>query len=144
MNLSSNVKVTLCSPSAAVGTASITGTTLDMSGFDGVMLILASGAVTDGAPGVEATSNPTSSTGAGAQALLGALASSAANEVAVLDLYRPTDRYVTPVIVRGGSTGSVVNGLVAIQYMAGFKPTTQDAATVANTTLVISPVYGTA
>lgn len=145
MNLSTNVKVTQASPSAAVGTGSITGTTLDMSNFDGVMFLLLAGAITDGAPGVEAASGAASD-GSDKQNLLGALASltsSQDNEIAILDLYRPLDRYVTPIIVRGGSTGAVIGGLVAIQYRAGFKPTTQDATTIASTVLVISPAYGT-
>lgn len=145
MILSSNVKVTQVSPAAAVGTSTINGTTLDMSGFDGVMFVLLAGAITDGAPGVQAASG-SAANGSDKQTLLGALASltnAQSNQIAILDLYRPLDRYVTPEIVRGGSTGAVIGGLVAIQYCAGFKPTTQDAATIASTVQVVSPAYGT-
>jgi len=143
MNLSANTKTTLASPSAAVGTTTIVGTTLDMSGFDGVMFIFVLGAFTDGTPGVKASSGAAAN-GSDKQDLLGALASvGVSNEVAILDVYRPLDRYVTPQIVRGGATGAVVDGLIAIQYKASFKPTTQDA-TVAATTLVVSPAYGVA
>jgi hypothetical protein len=144
MNLSSNVKVTVVSPSAAVGTTTIVGTTLDMAGFDGVLFVLALGAFTDGTPGVKASSG-SASNGSDKQDLLGALASvGVANEAAILDLYRPTDRYVTAQVVRGGAAGSVVDSLIAIQYMPGSKPTTQDVNTIASTTLVISPAYGVA
>lgn len=143
MNLSSNVKVTVASATTAVGTTSVVGSTIDMSGFDGVMFILLLGAFTDGTPGVKASSGAASN-GSDKQDLLGALASvGVTGEAAILDVYRPTDRYVTPTVLRGGSTGAVIAGLVAIQYMAGFKPTTQDA-TVAATTLAISPAYGAA
>jgi len=143
MNLSSNVKVSVVSPSAVVATSTIVGTTLDMSGFDGVMFILAVGAVTDGTPGVKASSGAAAN-GSDKQDLLGALASVAtSNDCAVLDVYRPLDRYVTPQIVRGGSTGAIVDSLIAIQYKPGFKPTTQDATVIA-TTLVVSPAYGVA
>lgn len=144
MNLSSNTKTTLASPAAAVGTTTVVGTTLDMSGFDGVMLILVLGAFTDGTPGVKASSGALAN-GSDKQDLLGALSSvGVSSEVAILDLYRPLDRYVTPQIVRGGSTGAVIDALVAIQYCASNKPTVQDATTIAQTVLVISPAYGTA
>ena len=144
MNLSANTKTTLASPSAAVGTATVAGTTLDMSGFDGVMFILILGAFTDGTPGIKASSGAASN-GSDKQDLLGALASvGASNEAAILDVFRPLDRYVTPQIIRGGTTGAVIAGLIAIQYKASFKPTTQDATTVAATTLVVSPAYGVA
>lgn len=144
MNLSANTKTTLASAATAVGTTTVVGSTLDMSGFDGVMFILVLGAFTDGTPGVKASSGAASN-GSDKQDLLGALASvGVTSEVAILDLYRPLDRYVTPQIVRGGATGAVIDSLIAIQYCASSKPTTQDASTVAAAVLAVSPAYGTA
>ena len=40
MNLSANVKVTLVTPYTAIRCTTIAATTLDMSGFDGVMFVL--------------------------------------------------------------------------------------------------------
>jgi hypothetical protein len=144
MSLASNVKVTQAVPYTAIGTTTIAGTNLDMSGFDGVMFVVGIHTLTDGTPGVKASSGAASD-GSDKQDLLGTLtAVGTADEVSILDLYRPADRYVTPQVVRGGSTGSIITGLIAIQYKAGFKPTTQDATTVSATKLVTSPAYGTA
>lgn len=146
MNHLVNTKLTLVVPATVVGTANIVGTTLDMSGFEGVEFILLAGTITDGVAEVKASSGALAN-GSDAQDLAGtatSLSSTQDGDVAALDLYRPLDRYVTPVVVRGGSTGSVIGGVVAIQYGAHFKPTTQDATTVPVSKTVISPVYGTA
>lgn len=145
MNLSSNVKVSLASGAAAVATTNVNGSTLDMSGFDGVVFILQAGAITDGNLAVKAAGGAASD-GSDKSDLAGTLTTitnAQDTDLAVLDLYRPLQRYVTPVIVRGGSTGAVVQGLVAIQYCGSTKPTVQDA-TVALAKLAISPAFGTA
>lgn len=145
-NLVPNVKVTLVTPATAVGTASITGTTLDMSGFEGVLFVLAAGAITDGVAKITAQGGALVN-GTDAAPLAGtgtALSPAQSGGVAVLDLYRPLQRYITPQVVRGGATGSVIASLIAIQYGAHFKPTTQDATTVGISSLVISPTLGAA
>jgi hypothetical protein len=144
MNLSKNTKATLCSAGAAVGTTAVTGTTLDMSEFDGVLFLLVGGTITDGNLELKAQGG-SAANGSDAADLAGTgttLTNAQDNNVAELDLYRPLQRYITPVAVRGGSTGAVVQAIVAIQYSAGFRPTSQDA-TIAATNLVISPAYGT-
>jgi hypothetical protein len=146
MNQLVNTKITLVVPATAVGTANITGTTLDMSGFEGVEFVLLAGTITDGVAAVKASSGAAAN-GSDAQDLAGtstSLSSTQDGDVAALDLYRPLDRYVTPVVVRGGATGGVINGVIAIQYGAHVKPTTQDATTVPVSKTVVSPAYGTA
>ena len=144
MNLSSRIKATLCSAAAAVATTNVVGTTLDMSGFDGVAFFLIAGAITDGNLELKAQGGAAAN-GSDAADLAGTattLTNAQDNDVAFLDLYRPTQRYITPVAVRGGSTGAVISGLLAIQYKAGFMPTVQDA-TIAASKLVVSPALGT-
>lgn len=140
-----NVQVTVVSPATTVGTTSITGTTLDMSGFEGVMFVFVAGTITDGAPAITAQGGSLAN-GSDAANLAGtstALTAAQDNEAAILDLYRPTQRYITPVLVRGGSTGGVVGAMIAIQYGAHFEPTTQDVTTVGVSKLVVSPALGT-
>lgn len=145
MNLSKGIKITRVANSAAVGTTAVNGTVLDMSGYDGVLLFVAAGTITDGTVELKAEGGAVSD-GSDAQDLAGTgttLAATADNDVALLDLYRPLQRYIKPVVLRaGGSTGAVLDGVFAVQYCASHKPTTQDA-TVAATNLVISPAYGT-
>jgi len=146
MNLGTSVKVTLASGATAVGTTVVAGSTLDMSGFEGVLFILQGGTITDGGLGVKA-SGGAAADGSDKQDLAGTLTSlsnAQDNDVAVLDLFRPTQRYITPQAVRGGSTGAVIQGLIAIQYGAHNKPTVDDATTAPVSKVVISPAVGTA
>jgi hypothetical protein len=144
-NLLPNIKALLASGAAVVATTSVTGTTIDMSGFEGVAFFLQAGAITDGNLSVKAQGGllANGSDAADLAGTLTTLTNAQDNNVAVLDLYRPTERYITPVIVRGGATGAVVQGLVAVLYGPHTKPTTQDA-TVAASKVVVSPAYGTA
>lgn len=146
MNLSTSVKATLASGATAVGTTNVNGSTLDMSEFEGVMFVLQAGTITDGNLSVKAAGGAASdgSDKADLAGTLTTITNAQDNDVCVLDLYRPTERYITPVIVRGGATGAVVQGLVAIQYGPHNKPTVHDATTVATAKVVISPAYGTA
>jgi len=144
-NLLPNIKATLASGAAAVATTNVTGSTIDMSGFEGVAFFLQAGAITDGNLSVKAAGGAASD-GSDKSDLAGTLTTitnAQDNDVCILDLYRPTQRYITPIIVRGGATGAVVQGLVAVQYGPHTKPTTQDA-TVVGSKLIVSPALGTA
>jgi len=143
MQLSKSVKVIRAANAAAVGTANVTGSVIDMSDYDGVMLVAHFGAVTDGTPTLKAQGGAQSN-GSDAADLAGTGSGPAAsNNVLVLDLFRPTQRYITPVVVRGGATGCVLNSIVAIQYSARNKPTINDATTVSDTHSLVSPALGT-
>jgi hypothetical protein len=144
MNLLTSVKFTRVANSAAVGTTAINGTVLDMTGYDGVLFLAEAGTITDGGLVLKAQGGAASD-GSDAADLLGTattLGNANDNAVAALDVYRPLERYLRPVVVRGGSTGAVLDGIIAVQYAASHKPTVQDA-TVAASKLVISPAYGT-
>jgi hypothetical protein len=143
MNLSLATKVIVALAAQAVGTASETGSTIDMQDYDGIMFIAQFGAVTDGSPSIKAQGGALAN-GSDAADLAGTSTGAAAsNKACVLDIYRPTQRYITPVVTRGGSTGAVVDGVIAILYGARTKPTALDSSVSALETW-ISPVTGTA
>ncbi len=144
MNLGTSTKATVASAGAAVGTTAVVGSTLDMSEFEGVLLIALVGAITDGGFVLKAQGGAASD-GSDKADLAGTattLTNAQDNNIAMLDLYRPVQRYITPVGVRAGSTGAVVQGIIAIQYGPHVKPTVQDATIGASKT-VVSPAYGT-
>ena len=58
-------------------------------------------------------------------------------------MYAPQERYVRCVVVRGGATGCVIDGIVAEVYGARVEPVTQDS-TVAAAEKHVSPAEGTA
>jgi hypothetical protein len=146
MNLSTDTKVTRVLVATAVGITNVNGSILDMEGFEGVEFIMLGGTITDGLLSIKAQEGAQAnlSDAADLQGTLTTLQNTDDNKAAVLDVFRPAKRYVRPVIVRGGATGAVIDGVLAIQYRPRTKPTINDATTVGSTETWISPPEGTA
>jgi hypothetical protein len=145
-NLSKNTKVTRVMNAQAVGIGNVNGTVLDMAGFESVEFILLANTITDGLLSIKAQEGAASD-GSDATDLAGTLTTlqnADDNKAAVLDIVKPVKRYVRPVAVRGGATGAVIDGIIAIQYAPRSEPTTNDATTVGSTETWVSPAEGTA
>lgn len=146
MNLGKGTKVTRSLAAQAVGTAAVNGSILDMQGFEGVMFIASIGTITDGATGIKAQDGADSGLSDAAD-LAGSSVTMAITDdgkSVILDIYKPLKRYIRPVVLRAGSTGAVIDDVIAIQYSPRVKPTTHDAATVAAYEVWASPADGTA
>lgn len=140
MNLSSNVQITKVIDTTSAGTTTLTGT-VDMSGFDGVLFVGSFGtAATDNgfkAGGGAASDGSDASDYAGSKIL-----SDGTGKSVVLDVYRPTDRYVTVSALR--ATSSTLDGIFAIQYQTNDGPITNTVANKLAAKLVADPAAGTA
>ena len=138
MNLNKAIKITRAANSSAAAQTEVLTSVLDMQGFDGVMFVALLGDVTATsvltltAKGntASSTSSPTPVTQV-ATAAFTAGASDADNKALVLDVYDPALRYVFASLTRTVAN-AVVDGIVAIQYMADLRPTTQDATVLAS------------
>jgi hypothetical protein len=138
MNLSKNVKITVVAAAAAAAQTAVTSSVLDMQGYDGVMFIALLGDVSDTsvltltAKGntASSTSSPTPVTQKATDAFT-ANASTADSKAIVVDVYDPALRYVFAELTRT-TANAVVGGIIAIQYAAGLRPTTQDASVIAS------------
>ncbi len=138
MNLSKNVKVTVVSPAAVAAQTAIDSSVLDMTGFDGVIFIALLGDVTSTsvltltAKGntANSTSSPTPATLKATDAFT-ADATSADSKAIMVDVYRPTQRYVFANLTRT-TANAVVGGILAIQYKGTKRPTTQDTSVIAS------------
>lgn len=138
MNLSKGIKITRAANSSAAAQTEVLTSVLDMQGFDGVMFVALLGDVTATsvltltAKGntASSTSSPTPVTQV-ATAAFTAGASDADNKALVLDVYDPALRYVFASLTRTVAN-AVVDGIIAIQYMADLRPTTQDATVLAS------------
>lgn len=138
MNLSKNVKLTVVAVAAAAAQTDITTDVLDMTGYDGVMFIALTGDVTTASVltltvkgnTANSTSSPTPSTLKASDAFT-ADSTSADSKAILVDVYRPTQRYVFGVLSRTAAN-AVVGGVLAIQYQTRNKPTTQDATVIAS------------
>ena len=146
MNLSKNTKLTRVSNAVAAGTTDINGSVIDMQNWEGVMFIVLFGAITAGAVTSIKAQQGTQSDLSDAADLEGTSVSVADdddNKAFYLDIYRPGERYVRPVVDRG-TQNAVVDGIVAIQYGPRKGPSTHDSTTVGGGELHVSPAEGTA
>jgi hypothetical protein len=138
MNLSKNIKVTVVSPAASAATGTITSSVLDMAGYEGVMYLALTGDATSGTVltltakenTANSTSSPTPTTGPSCT-VTSASASDCDSKVLIVDEYRPVPRYNFCTLVIG-TQNCVVGGIIAIQYQAHSRPTSQDASVIAS------------
>jgi len=132
----------------AVDTAAINSDIIDMGvaeGFDSVAFIVLWGTITDGTPYVKGQQGAESDMSDAAD-LLGTSVEAADTDdglLSILDIDRPLERYVRCVVTRAGSTGAVVDGILAILYNSKKEPVTQ-SSDVAASEKHVSPAEGAA
>lgn len=137
MNLSKSVKVTVVAAAAAAAQTEIVSDVLDMQGYDGVMFIALTGDVTDTSVltltakgnSASSTSSPTPVTQKSATFTAGA--TNADSKALIVDVYDPALRYAFASLTRTAAN-AIVGGIIAIQYTAELRPTTQDATVIAS------------
>ncbi len=144
MNLSSNIKITFCEAGAGSGTTTLTGSSVDMSCFDGVIFVtnLATANAGNYLKAQQSSDNGVADAFADLEG--SKVVCDEANQTLWLDVYRPQERYIQPVVVRGSAT--VSEAVFAIQY-AGRKAEISNLVTGASGIkgeLSISPAEGTA
>ncbi len=147
MQLINRGKVTLCKTTVAAGAADITdASVVDMQGFTGVQFIFSFGTITAGAAtSVAASGLATSSPTPGTDDIAGSkvtVADTDDDSVVVMDIYKPTQRYIRPFVKRA-TQNAVLNSIIAIQYGPEVMPVTHDAS-VHGTKTLVSPANGTA
>jgi len=138
MNLSKDVKITVVAAAAAAAQTAVTSSVLDMQGYDGVMFIALTGDVTTAcvltltAKGntASSTSSPTPVTQVATSAFT-ADGTSADSKALVVDVFDPALRYVFAELTRTAAD-AIVGGIIAIQYCAESRPTTQAASVIAS------------
>ena len=137
-NLSKGIKVTVVEAAATAGTSELVSDVLDMAGYEGVMFLAMLGDVTSDSVltltvkgnSANSTSSPTPVTQKATDAFT-ATGSTADSKVLLVDVYKPPLRYVFASLTRTAAN-AVVGGVIAIQYGAGLKPTSQDASVIAS------------
>jgi hypothetical protein len=138
MNLSKDIKVTVVEAAAAAAQTELVTDVLDMSGYEGVMFIALTGDVTATSVltltvkgnSANSVSSPTPVTQKATGAFTAA-ASDADSKVLMVDVYKPTLRYMFASLTRT-TADAVVGGIIAIQYGANNKPTSQHASVIAS------------
>lgn len=146
MNLSKEVKLSSAiTPAAgAAGTTDIQGTTLDMSGFEGVLIVVRMGTITAGAAtSIKAQQGDASdlSDAADLADTAQTIADDADEKTFYIDLTRPTKRYVRLYVDRA-TQNAVVASAHYVQYGTREAPVTH--GTNVSGELHVSPDEGTA
>lgn len=113
---------------ADLGDGATNGSSVDMQGYSGVAFILTVGNITDTVD-LKAQDSADDSTFADiTSASITQVAGTGDNKVYILDCWRPTKRYVRPVVTAGGTGATVIAGVLAVQYgINGLTPITQHA-----------------
>lgn len=145
-SLQKEVKVTRVMNAVAAGTSDQNSSVIDMQGWDGVTFIAAFGAITSGAVTSVKVQQGTDGTVTDAADLEGTavtVADDDDNQVAIVEVYRPRERYVRLVVDRG-TQNAVIDGVIAIQYNGRKQPSTHDSTTVISAESHNSPAEGTA
>lgn len=145
-NLLKNSKLLAILNQTAVGTTAVNSSVVDTAGFDSALLVCKFGTITDGTTGVKAQQGAVSD-GSDMADLAGTQVTVAVtddNRMAAVEVVRPLERYLRLVVLRGGVTGAVIDGAVALLFNAHNLPVAQDATHLAASELHISPAEGTA
>ncbi len=124
MGLAHDVKVTTVA-SVATGTSTITGSALDMAGYEGAIFVCRLGS-----PATNNTFHITQcdTTGGSYAAILGtSTGAHATNNPLIIDIYRPKEQFLKYVVTRG--TTSTIDIITIIQYGSASRPVTQPSGT---------------
>jgi hypothetical protein len=143
-NLGKNTKITVATPYAS-GTSAVNSTILDMSGWDGVVCIYTMGAITSGAATSVKWQQNTANSATGMADLEGTgitIADDDDDELFIMDLYKPKERYVRSVISK--ATQAAAASAIYIQYRGAKSPIDNSVTGESTYELHISPDEGTA
>lgn len=138
MSLSKDCKITVVEAAAAAAQTELVTDVLDMTGYEGVMFLAVTGDVSDTSVltltvkgnTANSVSAPTPVTQKATDAFT-ADATSADSKVLLVDVYKPAMRYVFASLTRT-TANAVIGGIIAIQYNARSKPTTNHASVIAS------------
>ena len=144
MNLGNEVKISACLAYAS-GTAAREGATLDMLGYDGVLAIMTCATLAASSVGDIHFETSTDSGFSGGTDLTGtaiATANDDDDEIFVVDLYKPLERYVRAVVTKDTSN-AMAESVTYIQYKSDKKPVTNTVTDTLTYELHVSPARGT-
>ena len=136
LNLIKDVKILRVSDAVAAGTTTLTTSVVDTQGFESVAFIAVLGDVTDTSVLTLTGKTNSADSTSGASALsktvsFTADATSADDNMLILDLNKPRDRYAFATLDRA-TANAAVDGIFALLYNAQERPVTQDTAVIAS------------
>lgn len=139
-NLLKNIEVVRVENATVAGTSDLAGEVIDMAGWDGVTFIYAIGTLSAGQVTKLIAHQDVASDGsftALPTAVTSAMSDDDSNKLLILDIYKPTKRYVRPTLDRH-TANAVLDSGIAIKYRGSKSPVTQ-GSTVSQVATVASP-----
>lgn len=146
MQLAKHIKLQRVKTAQAAGTSAISSDVVDTAGYEGVLFIIAMGAIVAGAVTSAKAQQGAASDLSDAADLEGssvAIADDADNKLVYLDVANPRERYVRCAVSRA-TQNATVDSITAILYGPRVLPTTHDAASVAGGEAHVAVAEGTA
>jgi hypothetical protein len=145
--ISNTTKIVRVMNAVAAGTSVQTSSAVDMAGFEGVRFIVSLGVGSASSVGQVKASQSTTSGGSYSD-IAGSLGTAFTpttddNKVWVLDIYRPTKRFVKCIVNRAAGN-TVIDTVTAELYEPRNFPTVDDATTVLGHKQLVAPIEGTA
>lgn len=138
------IKVTRVMNAVAAGTSDQNSSSVDMSGFENVTFIAAFGTIDSTAvTSIKVQQSSDDSSFADLAGTSISVADDDDNQVAVVSVVKPRERYVRCVVDRG-TANAVIDGVVALQTGALTLPVTQPTSSVVSSEVHVSPAEGTA
>ncbi len=139
MNLTKNVKVSLAKEAQTANTTAVNSSIIDMQGFEGVVFVGTIGTANSG--NYAKIQQGAASDLSDAADLEGTKVIPGDNgDSFMIDVYRPTERYVRCVVTRGAST--TTGDIYALQYGARKVPVSHGSTI--DSEVHVSPAEGTA
>jgi hypothetical protein len=139
-NLSKQVNVVRVANAAAAGVTVLTGTHVDMQGWDSVVFLYAIGALTAGQVTALKAQNGALANDTDQADITGAITTAMldgdSNKILVLEIFRPLLRYVRPVLNRA-TQNAVLDGGIAIQFSGDKLPPAVLDATISRLLTVV-------
>ena len=122
------------------------GTAIDTLGWDGILFVFVFGTITSGAVTTIKAQQGLESNGSDAADLEGtaqSVADTDDNKIACIDIHKPRERYVRPVVTRA-TANVVIDGVVGVLYRGDITPAAAHATAVRVAEAFNSPPEGTA
>ena len=147
MNLAKLTSAIRVSNAVAAGTSAVNSGEIDMQNYESCLIIFAFGTIVSGAATSVKAQGSSDDAAADAYADLEGTSITVAddddNQIVILEIVNPKERYVRGVISRA-TQNATVDGIFVLRSGAKKLPATDDSATVVASETHVSPAEGTA
>jgi hypothetical protein len=143
-NFSTDIKITRVKAVQVAGSSDITCDSVDMQGYEGVLFLASFGTAADdnSIKAAQSSDDGSEDSFADLEDSEVDVGTSKSNEIVWIEINRPLERYLRPVVTRG--TSSTIESVWAFRYGSSIRPVDNEVAGTIAGDLLISPAEGSA